>query len=276
MITLSDIENAADTIQSQIVRTPLVLSRSLSSCGKTPVFLKLENQQTTGSFKLRGASNAISRLGQEDRENGIVCVSTGNHGRGLAYAARQNGLKAIVCMGSLVPQNKIDGIKALGAEVRIVGDNQEDAQVEADRLVREEGMTMMPPFDHLDVIAGQGTIGLEIVQDLENIDTVIVPMSGGGLLAGVASAVKFNNPDIRVIGVSMERGCAMHLSLAAGKPVEVEEFPTLGSRNLWMKPYWSARTKLQMPFDMRILKNSKLLKAADQSGLQPCSQIKSG
>jgi threonine dehydratase len=227
MITLEAIESAAVTIEGQIVRTPLVPSRSLSSSGKSPVFLKLENQQTTGSFKLRGASNAISRLREQDRENGIVCVSTGNHGRGLAHAARQNGLKAIVCMGKLVPQNKIDGIKALGAEVRIVGDNQEDAQIEADRLVREEGMTMIPPFDHLDIIAGQGTIGLEIVDELDEIDTVIVPMSGGGLLAGVASAVKMQNPEIRVIGVSMERGCAMHLSLAAGEPVEVDEFPTL-------------------------------------------------
>lgn len=227
MVSLDEIEAASQRINHLINRTPASRSKSLSNNANSEVHLKLECLQTTGSFKLRGATNAIQNLSQQDRSCGITCVSTGNHGRGLAFAAKQNGIKAIICMGNLVPQNKIDGIQALGAEVRIIGKSQDDAQVEVDRLVAEDGMTMVPPFDHPDIIAGQGTIGLEILEQILDLETVIVPMSGGGLLAGIACAVKSKSPDVRVIGVSMERGCAMFHSLAAGKPVEVEEVATL-------------------------------------------------
>ena len=130
-------------------------------------------------------------------------------------------------MSRLVPRNKVEGIEALGAEVRIVGASQDEAQDEADRLLAEEGMTMLPPFDHPDIIAGQGTLGLEIIEGLPEVETVIVPLSGGGLIAGVARAIKSAAARIRVVGVTMERGCAMYQSQKAGRPVPVEELPSL-------------------------------------------------
>ena len=226
-ISIADIEAAAGLIKDQVQKTPLQYSTSLSKQSGSEIYLKLECLQTTGSFKLRGATNAMMALTDEEKTRGVVCVSTGNHGRGLAYAAKQNGIPAIICMGSLVPQNKIDGIKALGAEVRIVGDSQDEAQVEVDRLVSEEGMTMLPPFDDPNIISGQGTIGLEVLTQIDQLDNIVVPLSGGGLLAGVACAIKSKSPNTKVIGVTMERGCAMHQSLQAGAPVAVEELPTL-------------------------------------------------
>ena len=222
-----EIYHARLRLSGRVRRTHLVQSASLSDLASAPIHLKLEHQQITGSFKLRGATNAVRALAPEERERGIVGVSTGNHGRGLAYAAKAAGARCIICMSSLVPQNKVEGIQALGAEVRIVGKSQDDAQVEVDRLVSEEGMTMLSPFDHCDVIAGQGTLGLEIMEDLPEVDTVVVPLSGGGLIAGVALAVKTLKPAARVIGVTMERGPAMYESQAAGTPVPVEELPSL-------------------------------------------------
>jgi threonine dehydratase len=192
-----------------------------------PVYLKLEHHQITGSFKLRGATNAVLALPEASMRCGVAGASTGNHGRGLAYAAKQAGIRCVICMSSLVPQNKIDGIKAEGAEVRIVGNSQDDAQLEVDRLVAEEGMTMVPPFDHPDIIAGQGTLGLEVLEDLPGVETVLVPLSGGGLASGVAAAMKARSNEIRVIGVCMVRGPGMYESLEAGKPVFTEEIPTL-------------------------------------------------
>jgi threonine dehydratase len=225
--TLQDIYRARRRIAGRIRRTPLAPSDTLSRLAGSPVHLKLEHLQTTGSFKLRGATNAILRLSAEQRERGVVGVSTGNHGRGLAFAARQAGVRCIICMSRLVPRNKVEGIEALGAEVRIVGASQDEAQSEVDVLVAEHGMTMLPPFDHPDIIAGQGTLGLEILEDLPEVETVIVPLSGGGLIAGVARAVKSASSRIRMIGVTMERGCAMYQSQKAGHPVPVEELPTL-------------------------------------------------
>lgn len=224
---IADVHAARERIAGKILATPVVPSPSLSAATDTPVHLKLEQLQITGSFKLRGATNAVLSLSPEERARGIVGVSTGNHGRGLAHAAKQAGARCIICMSRLVPQNKVEGIKALGAEVRIVGDSQDDAQVEVDRLVAEEGMVMLPPFDHPDVIAGQGTLGLEIVEALPQVETLLVPLSGGGLIAGVALAAKSLNSSIRVVGITMERGAAMYESQQAGKPIPVEELPSL-------------------------------------------------
>ncbi|MGI9353161.1 MAG: pyridoxal-phosphate dependent enzyme, partial [Rhizobiaceae bacterium] len=163
-VGLSDIETARERVGNTIRPTPVNISKSLSELTGVPIHLKLEHLQQTGSFKLRGAANAVLSLSDQERERGVVGVSTGNHGRGLAYAARQNGVKCIVCMSQLVPENKVEGIKAQGAEVRIIGLSQDDAQVEVDRLVAEEGMTLIPPFDHAGIIAGQGTLGLELFE----------------------------------------------------------------------------------------------------------------
>jgi threonine dehydratase len=226
-VTLDTIRAAADRIAGEVVRTPLVRSASLSERAGAPVFLKLETRQTTGSFKLRGATNAVLSLPPGARKAGIAAASTGNHGRGLAHAAARQGLRCVVCMSALVPENKVAAIRALGAEIRIVGRSQDDAQGEVDRLVAEEGFTAIPPFDHSDVISGQGTIGLEIVADLPEVAQVVVPLSGGGLFGGIAAAVKALRPQARMVGVSMARGPAMRDSLIAGRPVAVEELPTL-------------------------------------------------
>ena len=225
--TLADIYAARKRIAPHVRRTPLDPSPSLSRRLGTPVLLKHEHHQITGAFKLRGASNAVLSLSPEERARGIVGVSTGNHGRGLAHAARSAGTRCVVIMSSLVPQNKVEAIEALGAEIRIAGSSQDEAQITAERLVAEEGLVMLPPFDHPPIIAGQGTAGLEIIEDLPDVGTMLVPLSGGGLIAGVALAVKSVRPRARVIGITMERGAAMHASLRAGRPVEVTEEPSL-------------------------------------------------
>lgn len=227
MIAIEAIRQARKRIAGRIRRTPLSRSPRLSEMSGAPVYLKLEHHQITGSFKLRGATNAVLALSENLRRCGVVGASTGNHGRGLAYAAAQAGVRCVICMSSLVPRNKVEGIKAEGAEVRIVGESQDDAQVEVDRLVAEDGLTMLPPFDHPDIIAGQGTLGLDLLEDLPEVETVLVPLSGGGLAAGVAAALKSERGDIRVVGVCMERGAGMYESLRAGKPIFVEELPTL-------------------------------------------------
>lgn len=226
-VTLSDIRAACERITGRVVATPTVLSSSLSERAGVPVHLKLEHRQTTGSFKLRGASNAIALLTAAERERGVVAASTGNHGRALAHAAKLEGSRAVICMSRLVPANKVDEIRRLGAEIRIVGASQDDAQEEAERLVADEGLAMVPPFDHPAVIAGQGTLGLEMLDEVADAATFLVPLSGGGLAAGIAAAVKARKPWARVVGVSMARGAAMKASLGAGRPVLVEEVPTL-------------------------------------------------
>ncbi|KAA3654316.1 MAG: hydroxyectoine utilization dehydratase EutB [Proteobacteria bacterium] len=226
-IRLIDLYRARHRLRGHVLHTPLVRSPSLSAHTGDEVHLKLECRQTTGSFKLRGATNALLSLDEAARARGVVAMSTGNHGRALAYAAHRLGVRAVICMSKLVPSNKVEAIRALGAEVHIVGKSQDEAEVEVARLIRDEGLTLLPPFDHADIIAGQGTVGLELLDDLPGLDTVLVPLSGGGLLAGVALALKRASPQIRVIGITMERGCAMHASLAAGKPVQVEELETL-------------------------------------------------
>ncbi len=226
-VRLIDLYHARHRLHGHIVRTALVPSPSLSHrCGGA-VHLKLECRQLTGSFKLRGAANALLQLPAEARARGVIGVSTGNYGRALAYAAHRLGVRAVICMSRLVPSNKVEAIRALGADGRIVGASQGVAELEVERLVREEGLVRLPPFDHADVIAGQGTAGLEILEELPAVDTVLVPLSGGGLLAGVALGMKSASPTIRVVGVTMERGCAMHASLRAGHPVQVEEVPSL-------------------------------------------------
>ena len=225
--TLAGIRAAAAALAGMVLRTPLVPSPALAGAAGHEVLLKLESLQPTGAFKLRGAANAIRRLPAEARRRGLVCCSTGNHGRAVAFAAARAGARATICLSALVPDGKVRAIAALGAEVRRVGKSQDDAQAEVDRLVAAEGMAEIPPFDHPDVIAGQGTIGLELLDERPDLAAIVVPLSGGGLIAGIAVAAKALKPGIRIIGVSMENGAAMAASLAAGRPVEVTEVPSL-------------------------------------------------
>ena len=226
-ISLQEITDARSRIAGRIVATGMAASPSLSEAAGAPVMLKLEHRQTTGSFKLRGASNAVALLGPGEKGRGVVACSTGNHGRALAHAARLDGLRAVICMSPLVPKNKLDEIQRLGAEIRIVGSSQDDAEAEAQRLAAEEQLVVVPPFDDRRIVAGQATVGLEIMEQAPDAALVLVPLSGGGLAGGVAAAVKAVSPRTRVIGVSMARGAAMKASLDAGRPVPVEELPTL-------------------------------------------------
>ncbi|WP_374302354.1 hydroxyectoine utilization dehydratase EutB [Paracoccus sp. (in: a-proteobacteria)] len=222
-VTLDDIRAAASRIAGHVARTPLLRDDALSDRLGHPVLMKCEHRQTTGAFKLRGATNAILSLDPDRLARGVVTASTGNHGRALAHAARALGVPATVCLSRLVPANKVQAIRDLGAAVRITGNSQDEAMIAVARSVGEEGMTEIPPFDHPDVVAGQGTIGLEIGTP----DAVLVPLSGGGLAAGIAVAVKALSPATRVIGLTMENGAAMAASLKAGRPVEVPEVASL-------------------------------------------------
>ena len=224
-IGLHEVLAARRRIAGVAVETPLVPSPFLSEAAGGEVLLKLEIAQPIGAFKIRGAANAV--LSTPAGVPGVVCCSTGNHGRGVAFAARARGLRAVVCLSELTPAAKIAGVRALGAEVRVIGRSQDEAQVEAARLAEQEGLVDIPPFDHPHVVAGQGTIGLEMLEARPDLETLLVPLSGGGLAGGIAAAAKAINPAIRVIGLSMDRGAAMAESLKAGRPVDVTEVASL-------------------------------------------------
>ncbi len=223
-ITLADVQAAAAAIRGTALSTPLVPS-AMEAEGS--ILLKLETLQPCGAFKLRGAANALANLDAAASQRGVVCCSTGNHGRAVAFAARALGIPATVCLSELVPDNKVRAVEALGARVVRAGASQDQAQLEADRLSADQGLTDIPPFDHPHVIAGQGTIALELLGERPDIDHIVIPLSGGGLAGGIALAARAIKPSIRITGVSMRRGAAMAASLEAGRPVEVEELPTL-------------------------------------------------
>jgi threonine dehydratase len=225
--TMHDIYLARQRIGPLARRTPLVSSPSLSELLGAPVYLKLENLQETGSFKIRGAANKMLTLTPDEKARGVITISTGNHGRAVSYVAGQLGIKAVICIPAGTPSNKVDAIKSLGAEVVVGGKTYDEAEEHALRLEKERGLTIVHPFDEPFVIAGQGTIGLELLEDLPEIETAIVPMSGGGLISGIALALKSANSGIRVIGVSMDRAPVMYHSLKAGAPITMEEEETI-------------------------------------------------
>ncbi|MDX1664082.1 MAG: hydroxyectoine utilization dehydratase EutB [Candidatus Promineifilaceae bacterium] len=226
-LTLQDVYRARQRIAPLVRETPLLASSALSKQVGASVYLKLETLQPTGAFKVRGAANKILGLAPEARARGVVTVSTGNHGRAVAHVARESEIDAVVCISERVPANKIAALRDLGPELVIHGHGQDDAAVRAEALRRERGLEMVHPFDDPQIIAGQGTLGLEIAEALPAVDTVVVPLSGGGLISGVALALKAISPAIRVVGVSMERGAVMYESLQAGRPLELREEETL-------------------------------------------------
>lgn len=230
-INLASIYRARARLPGQVARTPLIRSQALSQRFESEVFLKLETRQPTGAFKLRGATNMIAALierdGRQALARGVTTASTGNHGRAVAHAAYQLGIPAVICLSRLVPDNKAAAIEALGAEVRRVGESQDDAFDEVERLVAS-GMTAIPPFDDPLIVSGQGTIGLELMEDQPALDRVLVGLSGGGLLGGIGAAVKAIRPATRVTGISLSQGAAMWESLQAGHPVNVAEVESLG------------------------------------------------
>lgn len=226
-LTLQNVWQAKNIISPIIKKTPLVFSRTLSKMYGAEIYLKYEHLHESGAFKMRGAVNAINLISDEEKARGVTTFSTGNHGFAVALAAKKLGIRAVICVSKHVPKAKIEKIQSLGAELEIYGDGQDDAEQRCYQLVKEQGLTVIPPFDHPYVIAGQGTIALEILEDLPNVDCVIGGLSGGGLLSGIGLVMKTTNPDIQVLGVSMEKGAAMYESLKAGHPVSIPEEPTL-------------------------------------------------
>lgn len=224
--TLDDIRAAAKRIDGIANRTPLVPSFGLGRLKDAEVRLKLETTQPTRAFKVRGAANVILSHPDISGERGVVAYSTGNHGRAVAYVAASLGLPATVCMSHNTTADKQAALAAVGATVRLVGDSQDEA-AELARELEREGALLVDPINDPLTTAGQGTIGLEIVEDWPDVDTVVVPVSGGALMAGIAQAVKTLAPETRVIGVSMDRGAAMHESLQAGWPVAIPEVESL-------------------------------------------------
>lgn len=191
------------------------------------IHFKLENFQPTGSFKIRGATNKILRLREADPQTGIIAVSTGNHGKAVAYAASMTGFQALICLSESADQGKVQAIRRIGGEIEQFGSSYDEAAKHAARLAEERSLTMIHPFDDLEIIEGQGTIGLELLEDLPQIGQAVVPLSGGGLISGIGSVLKWADPSIKVIGVSMEAGAVMQASLRAGRPVELPEEKTL-------------------------------------------------
>jgi len=200
-VTLADIETAAEALQGVAIRTPMEDSRWLSSHAGGPVRLKCENLQRTGSFKIRGAYLRISRLSEAERANGVVAASAGNHAQGVALAAQLLGIKATVFMPEGAPIPKEKATRAYGADVVFEPGHLEHALVAAQAFAEDTGAVLIHPFDHADIVAGQGTAGLEILEQAPDVETLLVPTGGGGLLAGIAIAVKAKRPEVRVIGV---------------------------------------------------------------------------
>ncbi|MBO7703605.1 MAG: threonine ammonia-lyase [Solobacterium sp.] len=215
MVTLDRVYQAAFTLKEVARKTDLITAEKLSGDGN--LFLKTENLQTTGSFKVRGAYFKISQLKEEERAKGIVACSAGNHAQGVALAASRMGIHSVVCMPDSAPIMKIESTKTLGAEVCLVKGTYDDAHDKAVELQKETGMTFLHPYDDDDVIAGQGTIGLEILDQLPDVEAIIVPVGGGGLIAGVAFAVKSLRPDCKVYGVQAAGAASMYNSFRKGK-----------------------------------------------------------
>ncbi|MBR9985333.1 MAG: pyridoxal-phosphate dependent enzyme [Desulfosarcina sp.] len=224
MPTLLEVYQAQRRIRPMIRQTPLMAAAELvSRTGAHSIHLKMENLQNTGAFKVRGAANKILSLDDEAQQRGVITFSTGNHGKAVAYVAEKTGIKAVVCLSAHVAPYRVEAIRKLGAEVSVKGHSQDEAEKNYQALTVSKGLVPVVPFDDPLIIAGQGTIALEIMEKLPDTDVLMIPLSGGGLLAGIAMAAKTINPGIHIVGVSLEQSPAMLESLSAGRPIHVEE-----------------------------------------------------
>ncbi|EMA61334.1 threonine dehydratase [Halorubrum distributum JCM 13561] len=227
MLSLADIREARERVSGVARHTPLERSRSFSEMSGADLHLKLENFQRTGAFKIRGAMNRIQTLSDAEREAGVVTASAGNHAQGVALAASRAGVDATVVMPKFAPVSKVKATRGYGASVRLEGVDYDEAQAYAHRLEQEEDRTYVHAFDDPVVMAGQGTLGLEIVDDCPELDTVVVPIGGGGLISGVAVAIKAQLPDVRVVGVQAEGAASAAKSLEAGEVTEIDSVDTI-------------------------------------------------
>lgn len=220
-VTLDDVRRAAAAIEGVAVRTPLVELPALAALVGQPVALKCEQFQPIGAFKARGAAHTIGRLGADARARGVITYSSGNHGQAVAWAAQRAGVRAVIVMPNTAPRVKVEGVRKLGGEVVFVGPRSVERKEKADEICAAEGLAMIPPYDHPDIIAGQGTCGLEIVEQRPDVDTVVVPVSGGGLLAGICVAVAGTRPQARVVAVEPEGAAKLTAALRADAPTEL-------------------------------------------------------
>jgi threonine dehydratase len=223
MITLKNIQDARNAIAPFIKWTPLVRSQFLSDLCGGNVFLKLENLQITNSFKPRGAFNKLLHLSAEEKIGGIITASAGNHGQAVAFAAQKLNYPARIVLPETTPKIKIDGIKKYGVDPVLFGDVYDEAEQRAKDLARKDGLVFVSPYNDELIIAGHGTIGLEVIEALPNVDTVIVPVGGGGLISGISIAIKSTKPNVQIIGVQSEASPVMYESLKAGKIVDARK-----------------------------------------------------
>ncbi len=227
MSVTPDSRAALPLVAPHVHRTPLLSSRTLSDETGFDIRLKAELFQRTGSYKIRGPLVKLSRLTQEERDRGVVCSSAGNHAQGVALAAARLGVRAVVCMAENATPSKIAATKGYGAEVVLEGSIWDDADRKARELVASDGLSYVHPFDDVDLISGQGTVGVEILEDWPAVEVVVVPIGGGGLISGVSAAVKQEQPEVRIVGVESSDGPAMKASVEAGELVTLEQCDTI-------------------------------------------------
>lgn len=233
---LKEFFDAKERLKNVIVETELIYSQVFSEESGNQIYIKPENLQTTGAFKIRGAYNKISKLSDYERMKGLVTSSAGNHAQGVAYAAQKLGVEATIVMPKTTPLIKVDATRRYGAKVVLCGDCYDEAYTEAVRLEKENGYTFIHPFNDLDVIAGQGTISLEIVEKLKDVDCIIVPIGGGGLISGIAAAAKYLKPDIKIIGVEPEGAKAMKESVDNNRLIYLDTVKTIADGVAVKKP----------------------------------------
>ncbi|MCY6958755.1 threonine ammonia-lyase [Clostridium brassicae] len=226
-LDLNKVKKAQENIKGVARRTPLFYSSTFSKQSGYEIYLKCENKQKTGAFKIRGAYNKIANLTQEEKERGVIASSAGNHAQGVAYAATAFGIKSTIVMPATAPMSKVNATKGYGAEVVQFGEVYDECYTKAVEIQKETGATFVHPFNDEDVMAGQGTIALEILEDIPDMDAILVPIGGGGLIAGIAVAAKSINPNIKVIGVQAEIIASTKASLKAGKVVTVDGVKSL-------------------------------------------------
>ena len=233
MVTLDDIQKAAERVRGIARVTPLL---DVSTLAGRPLWLKCESLQPGGAFKIRGAYNMVAQLTPDQRARGVVTYSSGNHGQAMALAARELRAPAVVVMPTTAPRIKVDGARAFGAEVIFAGTTSVERRQRAEQEAEARGLTMVPPFDHEWIVAGQGTIGLELLEQRADVQAVLVPVGGGGLLAGVAAAIKQRKPDVRVIGVEPSGADAMKQSLERGEPVTLPKTESIADGLMPVRP----------------------------------------
>jgi len=233
LVTLASISAAAARIASIARRTPVL---DVSDLAGRPLFLKCEPQQPGGAFKIRGATNMLMRLSEDQLKRGVITFSSGNHGQAVALAAQRLGAPAVIVMPTTAPPIKIAGVKRWGAEVVLEGNTSVQRRVRAEAIAAERGLTMVPPFDHEWIIEGQGTCGLEILDQVPDVEIVVVPVGGGGLVSGVAAAIKHSRPDVLVIGVEPAGAAKMTASLAAGHPVSLPSTASIADGLMPVRP----------------------------------------